>query len=60
VLKKKEWKGLVGHPCDRGKCGIFSFFFSALYFLVFFFCHFILLPTAINLSIFVPMRKDCC
>ena len=28
VLMKKGWKGLVGHPCDRGKCGILFFFFS--------------------------------
>ena len=27
VLKKKGWKGLVGHPSDRGKCGIFFFFY---------------------------------
>jgi hypothetical protein len=32
VLKKKGWKGLVGHPHDRGRCGILSFLFSALYF----------------------------
>jgi hypothetical protein len=32
VLKKKGWKGLIGHPRDQGKCGIFSFLFSALYF----------------------------
>ena len=32
ILKKKGWKGLVGHPSDRGKCGIFYFLFSALYF----------------------------
>jgi hypothetical protein len=25
VLKKKGWKGLAGHPSDRGKCGIFFF-----------------------------------
>jgi hypothetical protein len=29
VLRKKGWKGLVGHPYERGRCGIFlfSFFF---------------------------------
>ena len=32
ILKKKGWKRLVGHPSDRGKCGIFSFLFSTLYF----------------------------
>jgi hypothetical protein len=30
ILKKKGWKGLVGHPYERGRCGIFFFF--ALYF----------------------------
>jgi hypothetical protein len=29
ALKKKWWKGLVGHPSDRGKCSIFSFLFYA-------------------------------
>jgi hypothetical protein len=33
ILKKKGWKGLVGHPYERGRCGIFfSFFFFALHF----------------------------
>jgi hypothetical protein len=32
LLKNRGWKRLVGHPNDRGKCGIFSFFFFALYF----------------------------
>jgi hypothetical protein len=32
VLMKKGWKGLIGHPHDRGRCSIFSFLFSALYF----------------------------
>jgi len=27
ILKKKGWKGLVGHPNDRRKCGNFSFTF---------------------------------
>jgi hypothetical protein len=27
ILKKKWWKGLVGHPNDRKKCGNFSFTF---------------------------------
>jgi hypothetical protein len=31
VLKKKGWKGLIGHPYERGRCNIFPFF-SALYF----------------------------
>jgi hypothetical protein len=37
VLKKKGWKGLVGHPYERGRCGTFSFLFSALYFLIYLF-----------------------
>jgi hypothetical protein len=37
ILKKKGWKGLVGHPYERGRCGIFSFLFSALHFLFIFF-----------------------
>jgi hypothetical protein len=42
VLKKKMWKGLVGQPRDRGKCGIyFLFFIFRTVFLSFFFCHFI-------------------
>jgi hypothetical protein len=32
ILKKKGWKGLVGHPYERGRCGIFPFLFSALHF----------------------------
>jgi hypothetical protein len=26
ILKKKGWKGLVGHPYERGMCGIFYLF----------------------------------
>jgi hypothetical protein len=32
VLKKKGWKGLIGHPYERGRCSIFSILFSALHF----------------------------
>jgi hypothetical protein len=32
VLKKKGWKELVGHPYERGRCGIFPFLFSAMHF----------------------------
>jgi hypothetical protein len=38
VLKKKGWKGLIGHPYERARCGIFPFLFSALHFLFIFFC----------------------
>jgi hypothetical protein len=34
VFKKKGWKGLVGYPWDRGRCGILSFLVFALYFFV--------------------------
>jgi len=27
ILKKKGWRGLVGHPHDRGRCCKFSFTF---------------------------------
>jgi hypothetical protein len=37
ILKKKGWKGLVGHPYERGRCGIFLSLFSALHFLFIFF-----------------------
>ena len=30
ILKKKGWKGLIGHPYERGRHGYFSFYFSAL------------------------------
>jgi hypothetical protein len=32
LLKKKGRKGLIGHPYERGRCGIFPFLFSALQF----------------------------
>jgi hypothetical protein len=32
ILKKKGWKGLIGHPYERGRCGIFPFLFFALHF----------------------------
>jgi hypothetical protein len=32
IIKKKGWKGLVGHPYERGRCGIFLFYFSAPHF----------------------------
>ena len=42
VLKKKGWKGLVGHPYERGRCGIFPFFiFRTAFFIYFLSCHFI-------------------
>jgi hypothetical protein len=68
-LKKRGCKGLVGHPSDRRKCGIFfSFFiFRTLFLSLFPFCHFIscrfilfLFLTTINLLMFVLIRKDCC
>jgi hypothetical protein len=32
IPKKKGWKGFIGHPYEWGRCGIFSFLFSALHF----------------------------
>jgi hypothetical protein len=43
ILKKKGWKGLIGHPYEQGRCGIFPFLFSALHFLFIFFLLFYLL-----------------
>jgi hypothetical protein len=36
ILKKKGWKGLIGHPYERGRSGILSFLFFALHFLMYF------------------------
>jgi hypothetical protein len=66
ILKKKWWKGLVGHPNDqRRRRNFFYFliFFSAhLIYFVFHFisCHLILFLTKINLLMFVLVRKYCC
>jgi hypothetical protein len=60
ILKKKWWKGLVGHPNDWGKhCKIsFPFYFPHILFLSFFILFLVILfLTAINLLIFVSMRK---
>jgi hypothetical protein len=32
VLRKKGWKGLIGHPYERGRCGMFPFLFFAPHF----------------------------
>jgi hypothetical protein len=40
VLKKKGWKGLIGHPYERGRCGIFLFYFPHCIFYLFYFCYF--------------------
>jgi hypothetical protein len=40
ILRKKGWKGLIGHPYERGRCGIFIFIFRIaflIYFLFFIF-----------------------
>jgi hypothetical protein len=39
IIKKKGWKGLVGHPYERGRCGIFLFYFPHRIF-IFYFCYF--------------------
>jgi hypothetical protein len=38
ILRKKGWKGLVGHPYERGRCGIFIFRTA---FLIYFYLHFV-------------------
>jgi hypothetical protein len=46
ILKKKGWKGLVGHPYEWGRCGIFFLFyfshciFDLFSFLLFYFLSF--------------------
>ena len=67
ILKKKGWKGFVGHPSDREKCSIFFFF---LIFCILFLSHFLFFIlflvnlfsflTAIYLKIFVLVREYCC
>jgi hypothetical protein len=37
ILRKKGWKGLVGHPYERGRCGIFVFIFRTAFFIYFYF-----------------------
>jgi hypothetical protein len=32
IVKKKGWKGLVGHPYEWGRCSTFSFLLFALHF----------------------------
>jgi hypothetical protein len=66
VLKKKGWKGLIGHPYEWGRCGIFPFLFShyifysfsflLFYFLSFYFYLFRFL-IAINFLMFALVRK---
>jgi hypothetical protein len=51
VLKKKGWKGLIGHPYERGRCGIFPFLFFALHF--FYFLFVILFPVILFLFVSV-------
>jgi hypothetical protein len=66
ILKKKEWKGLVGHPYEWGRCGNFLFYFPHCIFYLFSFCYFIFCHfifmlfqflTAINFLMFVLVRK---
>jgi hypothetical protein len=67
ILKKKGWKGLVGHPHDRGRYGnsfcYFIFcvkFLSSFYFFIKFLVILFLFLTAFNLLMFVSIRKYCC
>jgi hypothetical protein len=55
ILKKKGWKGLVGHPYERGRCGIFPFLFFALHFLFIFFLLFLF---SVILFLFVSVSNS--
>jgi hypothetical protein len=55
ILNKKGWKGLVGHPYERGRCSIFPFLFSALHFLFIF--PFVILFSVI-LFLFIPISNS--
>jgi hypothetical protein len=51
ILKKKGWKGLIGHPYERGRCGIFLFYFLHrifILFLLFYFHVYILFVSVSN------------
>jgi hypothetical protein len=53
ILKKKGWKGLIGHPYERGRCGIFLFLFYFphrifILFLLFYFHVYILFVSVSN------------
>jgi hypothetical protein len=63
ILKKKRWKGLVGHPNDRGRYGNFFFHILLMSYFSFFILFLVILffeLTAINILMFVSMRKYCC
>jgi hypothetical protein len=62
LLKNRGWKGLVGHPNDRGKCGFFFFFllFPHFIFESFIFVILFLVSKAIDLLMFVLVRKYYC
>jgi hypothetical protein len=56
IIKKKGWKGLVGHPYERRRCGIFlfctAFLFSFCYFIFMYIFNLFQFLTAINLLMF--------
>jgi hypothetical protein len=54
ILKKKGWKRFVGHPYERGRCGIFSFFHT-VFFIYFLFV--ILFPVILFLFYLVSNRN---
>jgi hypothetical protein len=60
ILKKKGWKGLIGHPYERGRCGIFLFYFLHRIFILFSCIYFICFSLAINILMFYLLEKDCC
>jgi hypothetical protein len=52
IIKKKGWKGLVGHPYERGRCGIFLFYFPHRIFIFMYIFNLFQFLTAINLLMF--------
>jgi hypothetical protein len=54
ILKKKGWKELIGHPYERGKCGIFLFYFPHRIFI------FVILFSCIYLFLFQFLTVDRC
>jgi hypothetical protein len=52
IIKKKGWKGLVGHPYERGRCGIFLFYFPHCIFIFMYIFNLFQFLTTINLLMF--------
>jgi hypothetical protein len=52
IIKKKGWKGLVGHSYERGRCSIFPFYFPQHIFIFMYIFNLFKFLTAINLLMF--------